>query len=186
MRCIENSLHQRDLPVLLTHSGYRIIVLIEDRHDDHFVDDIPHVYGALEAGHLALYASLKLTEYRLVVIVHEPVGTHRMPHERVAFADDAALREILGGKHPALCLGFALFSFEPSEIERQCGIVEHIKPLVHSFLVEGSLVLVLGPVITYKIKAAAAEQELMADLLRLKAPAGKRIAVGVSEPYGLG
>ena len=185
MRRIENSLHQRDLPVLLAHSRYCIIVLIENGHDDNFIDDIPHVYGAFEACHLAVYASYELLQYRLVVIVHEPVGAHGMPDKRVTFADYAALREILRSLHPALGLGFAFFRFEPSEIEGQCGVIEHIEPLVHSFLIEGSLILVLGPVIAYKIKTAASEQELMTDLFRFKTFVRNRIAQVIRESYNL-
>ena len=90
-----------------------------------------------------------------VRILHEPVGTNRMPAERMALRRYVIGSQFLCGSHELVVMRMSFFGFITSPVKRKRSVIEHCKPLLqpvrigfHAFKLK-------------KSKSSGTEQEFM-------------------------
>ena len=75
----KNTLDKLNSAKLLANAGHGIIIFIEDRHNHDLVDNVPHIYYALEIAHVAADTSELALQNLIIGVLHKPVGTNCMP-----------------------------------------------------------------------------------------------------------
>ena len=164
-RRLEHRLDQRGAAQLPADAGDGVVVLVEDRHDDHLVDHVPHVDHAPVGRHVPADAR-KLAPQDLVVgKLREPVRAYGVPAQRVALYPYAVFLQPFGRRHGLGKGRLPLDGLIPAPVKGQRAVVEQRQPLVHTLLQSGFFGLAAGFHHRHGVEGAAAEQKLMGDLI---------------------
>lgn len=191
---VEHLLDEFDAAELLADAADGV-VLAEDGHDDHFVDDVPHIDDALESGNVALDAVELLFQDGVVVIRHQPVRAGGVPAQRVALDAHALRLQEAGRAQAAFGGGVAFDRLKTAPIERQRAVVEQAEPFLHALLVELPVLFDVALVGFHvrgdahvgggqRVKRAAAEQEFVVDELVGHIGVGQRLAGRIAQTDG--
>ena len=176
---LKHGLDQPDTAQHLAQAGDRIIILVIDGHDDHFVDDVPHVHQTLEVRHVAVDALQLLAQDGLVVILEQPLGTGGMPAQGVALEGHVLGAQELRRPQILRRLDLAFFRLKAAPVEGQRAEVEQAKPLLHAVLQAGLASLILSKTVGIRdgLKRAAAKEELMIHQLEVHRLPGHGVAL---------
>ena len=134
MGFIEDRLDQSDSSLLFAETGNCIIVLIKDRHDDYFINDVPHINDAFKTADLTVNSLELFFHDGFVIVLHEPVGTYSVPAKGVTLDFDVFTLKIFCGIHKHLCARLSFFRLKTAPVERKRTIVEDLQPAVCDLL----------------------------------------------------
>ena len=166
LRRCEYLLHQPDTALFPADTRNGIIVFIEYRHDDHFIDHVPEINDSLICRHFPVDA-LQLAMHDLLIgILHEPVRTDGMPAQRMAFQLYAPFMQPFGSGHGfgIGCLPFHRLITAP--VKRQCAVIEQPQPFAQTLLQDSLFCLIPpGSHQFHRIKSSAAEKKLVRNLI---------------------
>ena len=116
--------HQFHAAQLLADTRDGIIVFVKDRHDDDFVNDVPHIDHALKKAHVAADTGKLTAQDFFVGILHQPVSADRVPAQRMPLQGNAAGFQPFRRLQSLPSQGFSLYRFKVAPVKRESCMIK--------------------------------------------------------------
>ncbi len=124
---VEGHADDSDAAQLAADARDGVVVFVEDRHDDDFVDDVPHVDAAGEIFDIAGDAVALGIDDLGVGEFEEPIGADGVPAEWVTLDEAAALYEPFGGGQDSLGVGVTSGGFKTAPVKGEGYEIEELQ-----------------------------------------------------------